>query len=120
MSQTAPRPRSNIKTAVIWVPLGYSPVMNHGGPFKESTRDLKEVLGEFDSVRFHTQRLGEQAFRVSINRKDALVVRDRVTIDDSVSGLIGDILRLKQGQTLTINSFDQSQCTLELSFWHNL
>ncbi len=52
----------------IWVPLGYSITYRNEkvGMYKP---ELKDVLGEYDSIQFHTLRLGRHVYQATITRK---------------------------------------------------
>ncbi len=113
------------REATFWVPLGYSSIWRADGvgSFKDQLDQLREVLGNFETISFHTFRLGEQIFKVSVNRRglpsSQISSNQKKNISETVSGMLGDQLTLLNGETLIIEKFTQSSFQLHLKFWSN-
>ncbi len=100
----------------IVVPLGYSGVIDVSHADYEN---LRRVLGDFNTVRFRTSRLAEKTAQVEIWRTDVPGER-RDSFDDglrnveeSVTGMVGDELRLKNGELMQINWLQEDGARLE-------
>jgi len=82
------------KSYEIELPLGISKVRSH-----EDINGLKEVMGDFGSIDFNISRTSREAFSIRIIRKRVPEARgDVIDIDETVSGLIDDMIRLTYGE----------------------
>lgn len=113
------------REATFWVPLGYSPIWRADGTgsFADQLQHLREVLGDFETISFQTFRLGEGAFQITINRRGMPPPQNynqpKMNLTETVSGMVGDQLLLKNGETLIIEKFTQASYGLELRFLSN-
>jgi hypothetical protein len=112
--------RTRVRTADVYVSLGYSPVYTNGGSWmKEQIKGLVDVLGDFGTIRFHVHRLSEQCFKVNIYRRHALVGEERLDVNETLTGLVNDQMILRNGESLTVAGFFQDRCMVKLYFWAN-
>lgn len=77
---------------------------------------LVEVLGQCETICLSTTRLTKKVLQIRIRRTNVLAARgsNLKEIDDTVSGLRGDTLRLTYGETITIESVSSSHVELKV------
>ena len=94
--------------------LGYNPTI--GGCYPNTPHEeIKEVWGEFDSMRIKISRLGEKVFQINIVAKGVPTAQqDTMIIDDTVAGMIGDTLFLSYGRKIQIVEYTSKG--LEIKF----
>ncbi len=98
----------------LWTVLGYSVKIGDGdGPYKEHVPKPREIFGPFKEIRFHVLRFGLETFELTI---DYTGQPNRFSAD-TVAGMVGDLLVLKDGETVTFEKYSQDSHQLLLRFW---
>ena len=98
----------------VWTVLGYSVRAGDGdGTYKGDVPKLREILGPFKEIRFQVLRFGLETFELTI---DYTGNPNRFSAD-TVAGMVGDQMVLKDGETVTFQKYSQESHQLQLHFW---
>jgi hypothetical protein len=92
--------------------LGYSPRFGDGNQFPDL---LKNVFGECRQLEFHVKHLGGECYEITIKHVGVKGSQGQIyDYTDHITGVVGDTLRLKGGQMLTISAKQKSGLAIKL------